>query len=189
MGNGFWRDAAMRRTIYRAFWVWNFDKEEKWLNEMAAKGWCLISSGFCRYEFEETLPGEYGICMQLLEHGSGHPESTHYLAFLEETGAEQVGSCLRWVYLRKRKADGAFELFSDNASRIRHLTRILRLIEVVGGMNLLMGGANLWLYALHGESISLTGILNLAVALICLCGMARLFKKRKQLRQERQLFE
>ncbi len=29
------------------FLVWDFDKEEKWLNEMAAKGLALTSVGFC----------------------------------------------------------------------------------------------------------------------------------------------
>lgn len=26
----------MRRTVHKWFWVWDFDKEEKWLNIMAA---------------------------------------------------------------------------------------------------------------------------------------------------------
>ena len=37
----------MRRIIKKLFFVWDFDKEEKWLNEMAAKGLCLVSTGFC----------------------------------------------------------------------------------------------------------------------------------------------
>ena len=45
----------MRRTIRKWFWVWNFDKEEQWLNEMAAKGLCLVSVGFCKYEFEDCI--------------------------------------------------------------------------------------------------------------------------------------
>ena len=49
------------------FWAWNFDKEEKWLNEMAAKGLCLISVGLFRYDFEDCEPGEYQIRMQLLK--------------------------------------------------------------------------------------------------------------------------
>ncbi len=38
----------MRKVIHKGFFVWNFDKEERWLNEMAAKGLALISVGFCR---------------------------------------------------------------------------------------------------------------------------------------------
>ena len=179
----------VRKTIYRAFWVWNFDKEEQWLNRMASKGLSLISAGFCRYEFEETLPGEYGIRMQLLEHGRRYPESERYIAFLEETGAQQVGACLRWVYFRKKKENGEFELFSDNASRVRHLVRILRMIEVVGGLNFLIGSCNLGLYAFCQMPENLVGLLNLLLGLLCMLGVFRLRKKTKRLRQEQQLFE
>ena len=29
----------MRKKVYKWIWAWNFDKEEKWLNEMSDKGW------------------------------------------------------------------------------------------------------------------------------------------------------
>ena len=32
----------MRTIIKKFFFVWDFDKEEKWLNEMAAKGLALV---------------------------------------------------------------------------------------------------------------------------------------------------
>ncbi len=49
----------MRKTIHKLFFIWDFDKEEKWLNQMAAKGLALVSVGFCKYEFEDCIPGEY----------------------------------------------------------------------------------------------------------------------------------
>ena len=36
----------MRKVIHKWFAAWNFDKEERWLNEMAAKGLGLVSVGF-----------------------------------------------------------------------------------------------------------------------------------------------
>ncbi|MBQ3859711.1 MAG: DUF2812 domain-containing protein, partial [Clostridia bacterium] len=51
----------MRTTVRKWFWGWDFDKEEAWLNEMAAKGLALVSVGLGRYEFEETEPGEYRV--------------------------------------------------------------------------------------------------------------------------------
>ena len=51
----------MRKTVHKWFWAWEFDKEEKWLNEMAAKGLTLASMHFTKYMFEETDPGEYQI--------------------------------------------------------------------------------------------------------------------------------
>ena len=114
----------MRQTICKLFWAWEFEKEEKWLNEMAAKGLSLVSVGFCKYEFEDSLPGEYRVCLQLLDQLSCHPESKKYMEFLETTGAEHVGSFMRWAYFRKKVAEGNFELFSDNASRIKYISKV-----------------------------------------------------------------
>lgn len=47
-----------------------------------------------------------------------------YLRFMEDAGIEQVASLGRWVYFRKQTDGGAFELFSDIDSRIKHLWRI-----------------------------------------------------------------
>ena len=40
-----------RKIVKKWVWVWDFDKEERWLNTMAQQGWVLDSLGFCRYEF------------------------------------------------------------------------------------------------------------------------------------------
>lgn len=179
----------MRKVIHKFFWVWNFDKEEKWLNEMAAKGLALISVGFCRYEFEESLPGEYNVCLQLLENSPKHPEGQKYIEFLEETGAQHVGTYLNWVYLRKKAADGEFELFSDNASRIKHLTRIIQMIAFIFGANFLIGCYNVGIYLAWGNTVNLLGIVNILLSLLGTIGCMRLASKRKRLKSEQQLFE
>ena len=51
----------------KLFWVWQWQKEENWINAMAAKGLLLTEVGFCRYEFEEGEPGAYQYCMQMLK--------------------------------------------------------------------------------------------------------------------------
>ena len=58
----------MRKIIKKMFWAWEFEKEEKWLNEMSAKGLALVDYSWCRYSFEENEPGEYTNKIQLLEH-------------------------------------------------------------------------------------------------------------------------
>jgi hypothetical protein len=34
----------MRQVIRKWFWAWEFDKEEKWLCDMAAQGKALVSA-------------------------------------------------------------------------------------------------------------------------------------------------
>ena len=180
----------MRRAVYKWFWIWNFDKEEKWLNEMAAKGLALASVGFCRYEFEDCVPGEFKICLEFLNDRFKSAENAKYIEFLEETGAEHVGTFQRWAYFRKRAAEDDFRLFSDNTSRIRHLTRIIGFIAFILGLNLFMGCYNLFMYfAWHHSPISLVGVANLLIAAFGSIGLLRLIRKRKRLKSERRLFE
>lgn len=121
----------MKHVVYKVFWAWDFEKEEKWLNEMAAKGMLLTDVGFCRYVFQEGTPGEYQYHLEWLENFPGHPESIAYIQFVEETGAEHVGSFKKWVYFRKRTTEGAFNLFSDLDSRITHFRRVTRLVGLL----------------------------------------------------------
>ena len=179
----------MRTTIRKLFWVWEFEKEEKWLNEMAAKGLALVSVGFCRYDFEDCEPGEYTFKLELLKENPAHPESRKYIEFLETTGAEHVGSYLSWIYLRKKKELGEFELFSDLQSRINHLSRMIHLMLLIGGINLFAGSYNLILYFLIGEPISLLGLINIALFVFIFLGGISLWKKREKLKKEQLLFE
>ena len=179
----------MRTTIKKLFWVWEFDKEEKWLNEMAAKGLALISVGWCRYDFEDCEPGEYTFKLELLKEKPDHPESRKYIEFLESTGAEHVGSYLSWIYLRKKKELGEFELFSDLQSRIDHLSRMIRLLAILGAINLFAGLYNIILYFLIGEPVSLLGLINIVILVFLTLGGSKLWRKREVLKKEQLLFE
>lgn len=179
----------MRTVIHKLFFVWDFDKEEKWLCDMAAKGFALVSVGFCRYEFEKCDPGEYGVRLQLLNHRLHHPESQHYLSFLEETGAEHVGSFLSWIYLRKRISEGAFELFSDFESRIKHLNRIILMIISIVAANLYIGIFNILMCFFYHNEVNSLGFINLAIGLIGSVGIWKLLRKRKKLKNDKQIFE
>lgn len=179
----------MRQTIRKWFWVWDFEKEEKWLNEMAAKGLGLISVGFCKYEFEDSMPGEYRICLQLLDKMPHHLESKKYIEFLETTGAEHVGSLTRWVYFRKKATDGEFELFSDNESRIKYISNIISLVALITIANMIIGIDNVFFANNLSSPINFLGIINLVISLFGIWGSIRLLKKRKKMKQESQLFE
>ena len=179
----------MRKTIRKVFFIWDFDKEEKWLNEMAAKGLCLISVGFCKYEFEDCIPGEYRICLQLLDKSPRNPEMQKYIDFLEQTGAEHVGSITRWVYFRKKASEGNFELFSDHASRVKYLSGILNFIALIVGLNLWIGIQNILLAIFLQNNFNYIGLLNLFIGIWGSFGTVKLWKKRNRMKQECQLFQ
>ena len=181
----------MRKVIHKLFWAWDFDREEKWLNDMAVKGLALVSVGLFRYEFEDCVPGEYRICLEFLEHGPfGRVENAKYIEFLEETGAQHVGTFMRWAYFRKKAAQAGFDLFSDYDSRIRHLTRIIRCIALVCALDLYWSGYDLFLYIRWRVPIGLAGAaVCLLLAILGAVGLARLVRKRQRLKSEQRIFE
>lgn len=179
----------MRKVIHKLFWVWNFDKEEKWLNEMAVKGLALISVGFCRYEFEDCVPAEYKVCLEFLKNKHNNAETEKYIEFLEETGAEHIGTFKRWAYFRKKTNEENFNLFSDNSSIIKHLTRIINFITILLFLNFFVGCYNVCLYFCFNSYVNLFGIFNILLSVFVAIGMVRLFRKRKKLKHEQQLFE
>lgn len=137
----------MRHVIRRAFW--NYEKEEKWLNEMSAKGFALVDYTWCRYVFEDCQPGEYIHRIELLESQSNQPEGVRYIQFMEESGAEQIATYMQWAYFRKKSAAGAFDIYSDLGSRISHYRRVMRLWLLLSILELVVGIFNVLLGALN----------------------------------------
>ena len=180
----------MRKTIRKLFWAWDFDKEQDWLNEMASKGLAMVSYGFCRYDFEETEPGEYRIAIELLPHKLNHPESEQYLRFLEEAGIEMVGSWMRWIYVRRKADGGEFELLSDRKSKVEHLIRIIVLVGIVTALNLYSGLYNLLIWTKFHAGVSVFSFcLSFAIALLGTFGVVRLGIKAYRIAKEREIYE
>ena len=180
----------MRQVIRKWFWAWEFDKEEQWLNDMATQGKALISARYATYEFEDSAPGEYAVRLEMLENNPTSPESQQYIEFVESTGAEYVGRVMKWVYFRKKAADGPFELHGDNATRIKHLGGIIRLLKPLMAANVGCGVYNLCIgIGLDSAVNVLCACLSAAVTWLLYHGMVKLNDKKKQLEKEAQLFE
>ena len=165
-----------KKTVYKWFWVWDFEKEEQWLNEMAMNGWVLCGVGWCRYTFERCEPGQYAIRLEM----RGADDA--YIDFMAETGAVYIGRVFQWIYFCKRVEDGAFDLYSDIDSKINHLERISRSLSLIGIGNLLIGIGNIL-------GPSRMGVLNLLCATLLMYGLGRIHGKKEALEKERRLYE
>lgn len=181
----------MRKKIHKMFWAWDFDKEEKWLNQMSAEGMQLVSVGYWTYVFEKGPPSEYGVRIELLEKNLKSEETKEYIQFIEGTGAEYIGNVLNWVYFRKKLTEGAFEIYSDTGSKLMHLERILKLLRLLGAMEIVIGFYNLFLF-FYGHALAL----NLYAGMFCvllggfiLIGLMRVHKLKRTLQGNTTLFE
>ena len=164
-----------RKTVSKWYWVWEFEKEERWLNEMAMEGWALCGVGFCRYTFERCEPGAYTIRLEMRK------PDPDYIQYMGEIGAEYIGRMVQWIYFRKRAEDGPFELF-DLDAKIDHLSRIAKMLWIIGLANLLIGVVN----TLHNGGM---GILNLLCATLLMYALGRIEGKKESLERDRELHE
>ena len=166
-----------RMTVKKWIWVWDFDKEERWLNSMAQQGWVLDRLGFCRYEFVRCEPGEYIVRLEMREHDEG------YLSFMADTGAEYVGRMVKWIYFRRKAELGAFDIFSDLDSRLEHLKKISWMLRFVGIANLVIGLAN------SINPYVPLGWVNLLAATLLMYALGRIEGKKEALERDRLLIE
>ena len=171
-------------TVHRWIWAWDFDKEEEWLNDMAAQGWVLDGIGYCTYHFRSCEPGEYMVRLELLDGSIHMQKNREYITFLEETGVEVVGNWLKWVYFRKKTSEGGFDLFSDIDSRIRHLGRICRLFIILA-----LANCSAALNAMTNRFAAPFSIFNMLCILMLAYGVMQIRKKKNALQRERFLRE
>ena len=163
------------KKVTKWYWVWDYEKEELWLNAMAQEGWALQRVGFATYFFEKTEPGEYIVRLECRKKDEG------YVSFVTDMGAEYIGRIAMWVYFRRKSELGEFELNSDLDSRIDQLTKIGRMLLGVGVGNLLIGLSNLRYNGI--------GVINLICAGFLAYCYGRIQGKRDELQRERQLHE
>ena len=185
----------MRKTVKKFFGLWNLDKEEKWLNEMAMQGWCLVSVKRWHYEFEQTTPGMYNIRLEFMKKGPAHQESQKYISFLQETGAIYIGG-VGYIAYFAGLTDSNFELFSDNTSRINYYSRIIKEMGFWVGLSWFEMLVQLFFFILSLSDFQSTDIdyviftiVWLSIAVIYTKGLVKNIRKRKALKEQQNIFE
>ena len=99
------------------------DKEVEWLNKMAQDGYAMTDFFAGLYTFEPCEKGEWQYQIDI---GNGFFNvKKEYAEFMDEMGIEIVKCWGPWVVLRRKAAEGEFELFSDVDSRIAQYKKIL----------------------------------------------------------------
>ena len=107
----------MRKKVFKIFAEWQFEKEEKWLNEMADKGWKLVEVGFGTYTFESCEPSEYTIRAQMLEQSYKDKRSRDYISFIEEQ-AQSLPADSGLQYISERRDQRVNSSFSPTTPHV-----------------------------------------------------------------------
>lgn len=139
-------------VVYKFFAMGEYEKKEKWINNMCSKGYALKSCNMCKFYFEPCTPDEYYYSLELLENLPKSPYSEDFINYLQdEWCVEYVCQYRNWAFFRREKSQGKFSLFPGVSEKVFYFKRILisRLIMIL----LLLGiGSLSMLYSTHGST-------------------------------------
>lgn len=95
----------------------NFDKEEKWLNEMSNKGWELYGK-FIKYKFHKTSPNNTIIKIDYRSFKS-NDDFRNYLTLFKDSGWEHIigTKTSGKQYFKKTDETAGDDIFSDISSK------------------------------------------------------------------------
>jgi len=120
----------MTKTVIRAFWAWNSEKEERWLGRMAAQGWRLAAPRGVYYRFEKAEPA--AVVFRLDWRSPKKAERAEYLGLFQDAGWEHAGEFGGWHYFRTPAGDGPPpEIHTDPESRMDMYRRLLGFISII----------------------------------------------------------
>ena len=192
----------MRRVVHKLFWIWQLEKEQAWVNEMASHGYALEHAGRLTFEFDETEPDKY-IYKEIFLKGWGESaENVKYFKFLEEMGIKVVcyinypGTC--WVYIRALKEEypNGIELYSDIDSKINYNKVMAGYLIFVIVATLLSALLNISVvvnsWTMHGTLMVLNLICSVFLTALCIASAiatVKAFVKIANLKKERKIHE
>ena len=123
-----------------------YDKEQEteWLDSLSEKGFQLKSFKVGMYEFEERDPGTYYYRVELIDRANFDLDT--YTKALQPAGIEVISHFGNYVYLRKLKESGPFQITTPIADQIAQYNRIglvfiaMMFVEFLAGLVELLGG-------------------------------------------------
>ena len=189
----------MRRVIHKLFLIWQLDREEDWINEMARHGFSLEHAGRFSYEFEETEADLYKYKTLFLKGSYGSRKNQEYLRFLEEMGIRQVthlnypGTC--WISVRALSSEypEGIEIYSDIESRIKAMKVMAGYMFFVIAMTLFAAYINFMSGFNPVNSIFwLNLIMAVLMSALCIASIVttvRMFMQISKLKKERAIHE
>ena len=99
-------------------WFVDFDKEEQWLNDMAAKGWDFYRTSGVIYRFKKCTPGEYIYQIDFKEKKS-KDEVADYRSFRSSCEDQLAHLWKSKIYWKRNPAAGPFEAENNIAAKLR----------------------------------------------------------------------
>ena len=99
-------------------WFIDFDKEEKWINEMACNGWAFWHTNGVIYRFKRCQPGEF---IYQIDFDEQKPKAGvgDYAVFRSSCGDVFVHQWKQKIYWKRAASSGPFEAEENVAAKLR----------------------------------------------------------------------
>lgn len=119
------------KVCRRIFFVWQEEKEEKWLRSMSLKGWHLMDTGICTYYFEKGEPLD--MIYKLDFKATGDEDMSDYKELFENTGWKYVSRMNGWHYFRTQSGTNTdCEIYTNNESKLMKYSSLLKYLLMAG---------------------------------------------------------
>lgn len=125
------------KTFWRFFLAHQDPQQEAWLEAQARRGWHLVKPGIIGFRFVSGEPREdrYRLDFQTSSTLAGEAR-LDYVALFQDSGWDFVGQAGNRCYFRARPGALSPEIHTDPESRRERIRRELRVLGVVGAINL-----------------------------------------------------
>lgn len=95
----------------------DFDKEEKWLNDMSREGWCFWHANWFLYRFKACTPGEMLFQIDFDEKKSSTGED--YVVFRNSCGDTFVHQWKNKLYWKRKATSGPFDTENNALAKLK----------------------------------------------------------------------
>ena len=154
-----------KKKIIKLFFAWQDEKEQAWLEQMAAHGWILDEINFILYTFGKAEPQHMQYCLDYQE--MKQSDLQEYLGLFADAGWKYKGRLNNWFYFAS-KGPETREIYTDTHSKVEKYKRVLRtmliasfpLIYYVFSYSRLLSGVN------SGSSLIILQIIQFLIFII-----------------------
>jgi hypothetical protein len=112
------------KTIFKVIFGWEDEKEEKWLEQMAADGWKLISVAPYVYKFQRSEPEK--VVFRLDYKNTLDKDYQEYLTLFKDSGWELFATFANWLYFKiKPDNEEVPEIYNSGKAKAQKYRRLL----------------------------------------------------------------
>ena len=136
--------------VFKWFWPWQDQEEERWLRQMSLEGRHLLSKSLAWYTFAEGEPADVVYRLDFPPKSGG--ELPEYIEFFRGAGWEYLGKLSSWHYYRQPvTGDQPAELYTDNQSKIERYRRVLAALLFPSALSMAPGLAAMKKFGRHPQ--------------------------------------